>query len=354
MIIEETLEDPTDWPQDFVHLRQLDQQLRCPICKEYFVTAMAATECGHTFCSLCVRRCLSQESKCPSCRAPLTEGELFPNRLIDSLVRTFKGGRQQLLDTLTTKPEQPDVLINEKCKRCRVIEKSEKRKRPRVCTRSMTKADGDIDLTMSDVEEITASDIEDMLKDDDDDDDFVPAGTSNTTRYNSRSATDAVPCPSCKQSVAQTQINRHLDQCLSGKPAKPQPATAKPAKPTFMLNSQPAKFTLPRPTKLAYSLLSESKLRRTLKELGIPAKGDKQQMQTRHIEWVNMYMANADSEAPVSHKVLLKRLAAWEEALGRQADKIDLDNTMDHATKYADSFAELVAQAQANRKSLQS
>ncbi|KAJ2675139.1 E3 ubiquitin-protein ligase rad18 [Coemansia sp. RSA 1085] len=357
MLIEETLEDPTDWPQDFVHLRQLDQQLRCPICKEYFVTAMAAAECGHTFCSLCVRRCLSQESKCPSCRAALTEGELFPNRLIDSLVRTFKSGRQQLLDTLTAKPEQTNVPVNEKCKHCQVKRENEKRKRPRVCTRSMTKADGRADLTMSDIEEITASDVEDTSKDGNDDD-FVPASNGNITRYNSHSATNAVSCPNCKQPVAQTQINRHLDQCLSGKSpagtAKTVSATTKPAKPTFMLNSQPAKFTLPRPTKLAYSLLSESKLRRTLKELGIPAKGDKHQMQARHIEWVNMYMANADSETPVSHKVLLKRLAAWEEALGRHADKIDFDTAVDHAAKYADSFAELVAQAQGNRKPLQS
>ncbi|KAJ2844907.1 E3 ubiquitin-protein ligase rad18 [Coemansia brasiliensis] len=365
MLIEETLEDPTDWPQDYVHLRHLDQQLRCPICKEYFVTAMAATECGHTFCSLCVRRCLSQESKCPSCRAPLTEGELFPNRLVDSLMRTFRSGRQQLLDTLTAKPEHMNLNSDDYCKRCHTKKENndEQRKRPRVCTRSMRKADGKVDLTMPGVENITASDIEEMLKDEDSD--FEPASNGNTTQKPNSllAAANSVTCPNCKLPVTQSQINRHLDQCLSGKSTKPtvesmkkQFATAKPNKPIFMLNSQPAKFTLPRPTKLAYSLLSESKLRRTLKELGIPAKGDKQQMQARHIEWVNMYMANADSEIPVSHKVLLKRLAAWEEALGRQADKLDstADSQEDHATKYADSFAELVAQAQANRKSLQS
>ncbi|KAJ2712155.1 E3 ubiquitin-protein ligase rad18, partial [Coemansia sp. D1744] len=84
--MDDAFEDPTDWPAEFEHLRQLDQQLRCPICKEYFTTAMVATSCGHTFCSLCVRRCLNQETICPSCRAPLTESELHPNRLVDNLL----------------------------------------------------------------------------------------------------------------------------------------------------------------------------------------------------------------------------------------------------------------------------
>ncbi|KAJ2814586.1 E3 ubiquitin-protein ligase rad18 [Coemansia furcata] len=118
--------------------------------------------------------------------------------------------------------------------------------------------------------------------------------------------------------------------------------------------STTAKCPLPRPTKLAYSLLSESKLRRTLKDLGIPTKGDKQQMQARHVEWVNLYMANADAMAPVSHRLLLRRLAAWEESLARPAEnsKAALETesgVAEHAVKYADSFAALVAQAGAAR-----
>ncbi|KAJ2222554.1 E3 ubiquitin-protein ligase rad18 [Coemansia sp. RSA 485] len=112
---------------------------------------------------------------------------------------------------------------------------------------------------------------------------------------------------------------------------------------------------LPKPTKLAYSLLSEAKLRRILRELGISSKGDKHQMQVRHVEWVNMYMANADSETPVSHRVLLRRLSAWEDALYRQSETTKTaapstpEGIAQHASKYADSFAELVAQAGSSR-----
>ncbi|KAJ2545861.1 E3 ubiquitin-protein ligase rad18 [Coemansia sp. RSA 1853] len=384
---EDAFEDPTDWPAEFEHLRQLDQQLQCPICKEYFTTAMVATTCGHTFCSLCVRRCLNQETICPSCRAPLTESELHPNRLVDNLLRTFRAGRQQILDALTAKPLELAPVVSEQCKRCQrtmVEDVDEQRKRRRVCTRSMGILDSkepssevtatcDIDLSMSDVEGIAASDFDLAVKDCDlasieDDSDFEPESSCRAPQVPKRSSISKVPCPNCKQSVRQSQINWHLDQCLAGKPTnsalfmqgKPIETSREPtsSNPAFGITSLKmplqAKFTLPRPTKLAYSLLSESKLRRTLKDLGIPAKGDKHQMQARHIEWVNMYMANADSETPISHKVLLRRLAAWEDTFGRPVEPAKTstapDTADEHAAKYADSYADLVAQARANRK----
>ncbi|KAJ2502952.1 E3 ubiquitin-protein ligase rad18 [Coemansia sp. RSA 1972] len=389
MMTDDAFEDPTDWPAEFEHLRQLDQQLRCPICKEYFTTAMVATTCGHTFCSLCVRRCLNQETICPSCRAPLTESELHPNRLVDNLLRTFRAGRQQILDALTAKPIELAPVVSEYCKRCQgnavVEEANVQRKRRRVCTRSMgilgskepsseVTAMCDIDLSMSDVEGIAASDFDMAVKDCDlasvdDDSDFQPESTNRAPQVPKRPSISSVPCPNCKQSVRQSQINWHLDRCLAGKPTnsslftqgKPVETTSRDptsSSPVFGISSlkmplQP-KFTLSRPTKLAYSLLSESKLRRTLKDLGIPAKGDKQQMQARHVEWVNMYMANADSETPVSHKLLLRRLAAWEDTFGRSVEPAKPnaapDTADEHAAKYADSFADLVAQARANRK----
>ncbi|KAJ2308832.1 E3 ubiquitin-protein ligase rad18 [Coemansia sp. RSA 2706] len=381
MVPDDALEDPTDWPAEFTHLRQLDQQLRCPICKEYLTTAMVATNCGHTFCSLCVRRCLNQDNICPSCRAPLTESELHPNRLVDGLLRTFRSGRQQLLDLLAAKPADLSGAAVESCKRCRGTKitnsADEQRKRQRICTRSMAKsssqaplssaADYDIDLTTSDIEGIATSDIDSMPKDDgtvtmDDDSDFEPS------KDRAHEVANRVPCPNCGSGVRQSQINWHLDRCLAGKLAQaPQlstkslglqgsePVPTKTGCAKLKLHPQPIKFTLPRPTKLAYSLLSESKLRRTLKDLGIPSKGDKQQMQARHVEWVNMYMANADAETPVSHKALLKRLAAWEDALNRPAEHsksstFTPDAVADHSAKYADAFAELVAQARAGRQ----
>ncbi|KAJ1888294.1 E3 ubiquitin-protein ligase rad18 [Coemansia sp. S100] len=388
------LDDPSDWPDTLPHMRELDQLLRCPVCKEYFATAMVTANCGHTFCSLCVRRCLTQETKCPSCRAPLTESELNPNRLIDSAVHTFKSGRLQLLAELKT-TAQASLSAAHGESRKSVSENSPKRRR--IGTRGVgitsrsdpsikdqngsrdTETVSMVDLTTSDVEQIITSDMDITNSDDDrdarlapparkrdsrrasnsDDSDFMPDETSQSTRTRPAAGPQAsVPCPNCQGLVRQARINWHLDRCLAGKSTK-EPTTVsmrKQAGPAMVLQqaSTAAKCALPRPTKLAYSLLSESKLRRTLKDLGIPTKGDKQQMQARHVEWVNLYMANADASVPVSHRLLLRRLATWEESLARPADnsKPALETESDvaeHAAKYADSFAALVAQASAVR-----
>ncbi|KAJ1769787.1 E3 ubiquitin-protein ligase rad18 [Coemansia sp. RSA 1843] len=121
------LEDPGDWPSSFPHLREIDQLLRCPICKEYFETAMVTSGCGHTFCSLCVRRCLTQETKCPSCRVVLTESDLRPSRIVDSLMRAFRSGRQALLSRLALDAADSGSTKEENI-----------RKRQRIHTRSTT------------------------------------------------------------------------------------------------------------------------------------------------------------------------------------------------------------------------
>ncbi|CAG8733879.1 4851_t:CDS:2, partial [Acaulospora morrowiae] len=53
-----SISDPSDFPQ--VGLKHLDSLPRCPICKDFFKTPMIA-ECGHAYCSLCIRRCLAAE-----------------------------------------------------------------------------------------------------------------------------------------------------------------------------------------------------------------------------------------------------------------------------------------------------
>ncbi|KAJ1800424.1 E3 ubiquitin-protein ligase rad18 [Coemansia sp. RSA 2399] len=402
------LEDPSDWPSSFPQLREIDQLLRCPVCKEYFETAMVTSGCGHTFCSLCVRRCLTQETKCPACRAPLTEGDLRPNRLVDSLMKSFRGGRQILLGRLSsdarTEGESSGVERCSYCK-CKSGPKEEStRKRRRMHTRNMTTTksgpansdtdeaqvsnDGTAGFADSDIDQGNSSYIkaEDDTRDDDyieSDSDFAPdsKGVSAVHRGHQMSPTHpssalqpkdtSVKCPSCQKTVPQSHINKHLDRCLNGHSDNAETIVTTTSltsnrsslAPTFKLKPAKAQFMLPRPTKLVYSLLSESKLRRTVKELGIPFKGDKSQLQARHVEWVSMYMANADSETPASHKLLLKRLATWEGSMSRQSDNPRNNqqqhsslssqpsdaSAIDHATKYAESFAQLIAQANASR-----
>ncbi|XP_058760847.1 uncharacterized protein LOC131634211 [Vicia villosa] len=44
--------------------------LNCPICMEGFVEEMSTT-CGHIFCKTCIKRAISRQRKCPTCRKNL-------------------------------------------------------------------------------------------------------------------------------------------------------------------------------------------------------------------------------------------------------------------------------------------
>ncbi|KAA8524760.1 hypothetical protein F0562_011183 [Nyssa sinensis] len=67
-------------------LPELDKDLLCPICmqiiKDAFVTA-----CGHSFCYMCIITHLHNKNDCPCCGHYLTNNQLFPNFLLDKLLK---------------------------------------------------------------------------------------------------------------------------------------------------------------------------------------------------------------------------------------------------------------------------
>jgi E3 ubiquitin-protein ligase RAD18 len=89
--------DSTDWldtPLSIV--APLESALRCQVCKDFFDNPVI-TSCCHTFCSLCIRRCLSSEGKCPACRSPDQELKLRRNWAVQELVDSFKNARPAIL-----------------------------------------------------------------------------------------------------------------------------------------------------------------------------------------------------------------------------------------------------------------
>ena len=89
--------DPSDWLQTPVsQLGPVEAALRCQVCKDFFTTPMI-TSCSHTFCSLCIRRCLTTDSRCPSCRAHDQEIKLRPNPIIQEVVELFQVARPGVL-----------------------------------------------------------------------------------------------------------------------------------------------------------------------------------------------------------------------------------------------------------------
>lgn len=90
--------DSTDWlSTPLSGLAAVESALRCEVCKDFYKTPMITT-CSHTFCSICIRRALSSDGKCPLCRAPDQELKLRSNWSMEETVESFTKARQSALD----------------------------------------------------------------------------------------------------------------------------------------------------------------------------------------------------------------------------------------------------------------
>ncbi|KAG2716877.1 hypothetical protein I3843_03G149600 [Carya illinoinensis] len=65
---------------------ELDKDLLCPICMQTIKDAFL-TVCGHSFCYMCIVIHLRNKSDCPCCSHHLTLHQLFPNFLLDKLLK---------------------------------------------------------------------------------------------------------------------------------------------------------------------------------------------------------------------------------------------------------------------------
>lgn len=131
----------------------------------------------------------------------------------------------------------------------------------------------------------------------------------------------------------------------------------KPAFPTVL---QTRKIDPSPPTRLSqlnYAMMKETALRKKLQEIGIPNWGSKDLMKRRHIEWLNIYNSNCDSDASVrkTHRQLLRELDEWEQTQGGRANnreskimKKDFDGE-GYAKSHKTEFEDLIARARQKR-----
>jgi E3 ubiquitin-protein ligase RAD18 len=90
--------DSTDWLNTPLSgLMSVEQAFRCHVCKDFYSSPML-TSCSHTFCSLCIRRCLSVDGKCPLCRKTDQESRLRGNWALREAVDEFKKSRAAILE----------------------------------------------------------------------------------------------------------------------------------------------------------------------------------------------------------------------------------------------------------------
>ncbi|XP_015279955.1 PREDICTED: E3 ubiquitin-protein ligase TRIM39-like [Gekko japonicus] len=70
-------------------VRELCEEVTCPICLEYFRDPVTIAECGHNFCRACLTCSWGEsggEASCPQCRGKAQEGNLRPNRQLANIV----------------------------------------------------------------------------------------------------------------------------------------------------------------------------------------------------------------------------------------------------------------------------
>ncbi|KAK6917805.1 WD40 repeat [Dillenia turbinata] len=65
---------------------ELDKDLLCPICMEIIKDAFL-TACGHSFCYMCIVTHLRNKNDCPCCSRHLTISNLYPNFLLNKLLK---------------------------------------------------------------------------------------------------------------------------------------------------------------------------------------------------------------------------------------------------------------------------
>lgn len=64
----------------------VDKEMLCPICMQIIRDAFL-TACGHSFCYMCIVTHLNNKSDCPCCSHFLTSNHIFPNFLLDKLLK---------------------------------------------------------------------------------------------------------------------------------------------------------------------------------------------------------------------------------------------------------------------------
>ncbi|KAL1969754.1 hypothetical protein VTN77DRAFT_8307 [Rasamsonia byssochlamydoides] len=294
--------DSTDWlntPLSIV--APLESALRCQVCKDFFDNPVI-TSCCHTFCSLCIRRCLSTEGKCPACRSPDQELKLRRNWAVQEIVDSFRNARPSVLSIAREKAnagqgEGEDDLEQPAAKKRRLDQPDETNGIQSEGRRTRSRG-------LRSENQVPTAEYE--VIEDSEDDDYVPDD-------------GLVACPVCNRRMKEEAVFTHLDVCKGPQdPSKtPRAARSFPIGPQAPRNqSNNTAKTPERLPVINYSILKEGELRKKLRNLGIPDWGPRPLLQRRHTEWMNLWNANCDAKVPKSKRELLRELEIWERTQG--------------------------------------
>ena len=184
--------DSTDWIETSLpSFEPLGAALRCEVCKDFYDTPMI-TGCSHTFCSICIRRCITADGKCPSCRKDAQADKLKHNYAVREIVNRFKEARPRALELARTDKKAVDESNRSKKRKLDKTDLTDgepvRQTRSRAAKNARSQSHG-----------VQASPIEVPDSEDEGEDEFIPDGM--------------VACPICKAHMKEEQVYLHLDVC---------------------------------------------------------------------------------------------------------------------------------------------
>ena len=328
--------DPSDWLQTSLpQLGPVEQSLRCQVCKDFFDTPMI-TSCSHTFCSLCIRRCLTTDGRCPVCRTQDQAIKLRANSTVQELVDAFKVARPvvlQLSQNVTatgdgsgqTKKRKIDYtdMEDDEDEDEEYMDDSLRLRKPRSSDRRRSNSDR-VDNGRSvydgrDSDPPPGRSARSMA--------FQAINTKFIYRgwldrvshlWGENEGGSSLSSFRCTQRFGLYQISSKVNIPHYWPMNRLTRLRQSPSHLKVFANSRRPSNTMERLPQLNYSLLKDTALRKKLSELGIPNGGPKDLLIRRHTEWVNLVNANCDSSKPMTKRELIHELESWDRTQGRQ------------------------------------
>ncbi|EPE24353.1 RING/U-box [Glarea lozoyensis ATCC 20868] len=287
--------DSTDWLETpLKSLSAVEAALRCQICKEFYDTPLI-TSCEHTFCSLCIRRCLNQDGKCPACRKEDQSSRLRHCKTLGELVQSFKLARPEVF-AFATKPSATSPTMPPNRSRGTTPEMQEDGEPSRKRTRSSRQTRAKSAQQM-------------IVLDSDEDGDFVP---EEKEEHND----GRVECPICAKRVKEASINLHIDRGCPNEPSTPKCEKLKSISSPSRRGQKNAEKPLERLAQVNYGMMNERQVRKKAMDLGLLGHGSKPIMEKRITEWVTLWNANCDATFPKSKAELKRDMDTWERTQG--------------------------------------
>ncbi|KAF2473965.1 DNA repair protein rad18 [Lindgomyces ingoldianus] len=325
--------DSTDWlATSLPSFEPLEAALRCEICKEFYDTPVI-TACSHTFCSRCIRRCVTVDGRCPTCKKGVHADKLVPNFVVREIVERYQSARPAAIELARREAE---VAFPKEARKKRKLDDTDIEEEGNV---RQTRSRQTRNRTGHGEGEGTPIEILDT-DDEGDDEEFALEGM--------------VRCPICRTPMKEERVFPHLNDCPGEQNARSRTNNT----PSNSFLRPPQKQASPAPTRLPqlnYNLLKDQALRKKIGDLGIPNWGTKPLLIARHTEWLHLWNSNCDSVHPKSKRELLKELDIWERTQGGSAGapeakvmRKDFDGK-GHAKQHENQFADLIAEARKKR-----